>query len=372
MNQGSATIKKNYSRENFIIDQVCDKIEELLFSLDISDFTRHKKLISMACPIHGGDNVSALNIYPDGDEVRGHWMCRTQNCQERYGRDLIGFIRGVLSTQNNREYKWQDARSWLIKLLGYDSIKDIDISCVKDSMSRNRITIGMRRLLPEQRRYKKLYERKEIKRKLVFPCQYYLNRGYSSEVLEKYDVGHSHKLRRVIVPFYDDQHKYCIGWTMRSIYEKHGCGFYHDTLDCCPSTSIEKKNCAKWLTDLMYEGTPVLYNHWFAQDYIKQSKIAIIVEGPGDVWRLEEAGIHNSVAVLGTYLDDQHVNILASCGVLSVILLLDNDKAGRIAKKNISKQLCKIYNIYCPKYSGEDIGENNNFDEIKGLIKEIE
>ena len=44
-----------------LCDDLCDNIEDLLehFELDYKD---HGKMISMACPIHEGDNESALNL----------------------------------------------------------------------------------------------------------------------------------------------------------------------------------------------------------------------------------------------------------------------------------------------------------------------
>jgi 5S rRNA maturation endonuclease (ribonuclease M5) len=364
------TVKKDYRAENFIIEQACDKIEEMLVSLGIFDFTRHRKMIATACPIHNGDNISAFNLYPDGDEVRGHWVCRTKGCEKKYGRDLIGFIKGVLSNKEDKECSWKEARDWLLNFLGYESIKDIDVKSINSSMSRNSITVNMRRIEPKDRNYQKMFARGEIRRKLVFPCRYYIDRNYSEEILDKYDVGYSHKLRRAVVPFYEDSHKYCIGWTMRSIYEKHEpCGMYHDTLDKCPSTKVEKLNCAKWLTDNLCNNHDCLYNYWYAQDYIRESKTVILVEGPGDVWRLEENGIHNSLAILGTTLQDTHISTIGSCGVLSVILLLDNDKAGKAAKKTIKKQLERLYNVFIPSYSSEDVGDNKSIEEIR---KEIE
>lgn len=51
-------------------DMACASIEELLTSLDV-DFRQNGKMLCGPCPVHGGDNLSAWNLYPEGDEVRG-------------------------------------------------------------------------------------------------------------------------------------------------------------------------------------------------------------------------------------------------------------------------------------------------------------
>ena len=48
----------------------------------------------------------------------------------------------------------------------------------------------------------------------------------------------------------------------------------------------------------------------FAKEFIKESGIVILVESPGNVWRLEEAGVHNSVAIFGSSLADRQKMIL--------------------------------------------------------------
>ena len=80
-----------------VCDQVCDNIENLLSALDIEEFKMSNKMITMSCPIHGGDNPSAVNIYHTGDYYRGNWRCRTHNCDSSFKSSIIGFVRGVLS-----------------------------------------------------------------------------------------------------------------------------------------------------------------------------------------------------------------------------------------------------------------------------------
>ena len=64
---------------------------------------RNEILIKSCCPIHGGDNPTALNMYPKGD-YKVHFKCRTHQCEDLFGNSLIHFIRGCLS---RFEYNWE-------------------------------------------------------------------------------------------------------------------------------------------------------------------------------------------------------------------------------------------------------------------------
>ena len=64
---------------------------------------RNEMLIKSCCPIHGGDNPTALNMYYNGD-YKVHYKCRTHQCEELFGNSLIHFIRGCLS---RFKYSWE-------------------------------------------------------------------------------------------------------------------------------------------------------------------------------------------------------------------------------------------------------------------------
>ena len=64
-----------------VCDQLCDNIEDLFNYFGI-EYRNNGKFYSMCCPVHGGDNPSALNIYHIGDSYRGNWKCRTHQCEK--------------------------------------------------------------------------------------------------------------------------------------------------------------------------------------------------------------------------------------------------------------------------------------------------
>ena len=92
------------------------------------------------------------------------------------------------------------------------------------------------------------------------------------------------------------------------------------------------------------------------------------------MWRLEEAGIHNSVAIFGAHLSQNQKKIIDSSGAFSIVCLLDNDDAGKQGAKKIYDQCSNMYRVYFPEFSGNDIGDINVdvvTQDIKPLINQI-
>ena len=171
------------------------------------------------------------------------------------------------------------------------------------------------------------WSKEKLRQTLEIPCEYYINRGYSSDVLDKYDVGLYNKRNRVVVPVYDDSYKYVAGFLGRSVHDQcKKCKKWHDSKHKCPNKVYEIKECEKWLNG-SFESTNYLYNYWFAAEHIRKTGVAILVEGAGDVWRLEENGIHVSLALFGTDLTDSQRILLDRSGALSIIVMLDSDEA---------------------------------------------
>jgi DNA primase len=160
-----------------------------------------------------------------------------------------------------------------------------------------------------------------------------------------------------------------IGCSGRSIFEKcKTCSSYHNNQHDCPAEH-SRWLFSKWKHSANFKSQNCLYNFWFAKSFIKQSAIAIIVESPGNVWRLEENGIHNSVAMFGSSLSDRQKIILDSSGAMTLIILTDQDDAGRKAAEQISLKCKNTYRIFIPQISKADVAEMTPV-EIKEQISD--
>lgn len=360
-----------------ICDDLCDNIESLMDNLEL-DYNLRPKMLSMSCPIHDGDNSSALNIYYEGDNYRGNWKCRTHGCETTFKGSIIGFVRGVLS---NKKYGWQkegdstctfdEALDYCLAFLNKD-LKSIKIS--KADRDKRLFTSLVGHMKSDHSQLvSALIPRESVRKSLDIPAPYFIDRGFSSEILDKYDVGICNKVgkemhNRAVAPIYDHEHKYLVGCSGRSIFEKcHRCKSHHNPDDACPSDE-EKWKYSKWKHNHEFKSQNHLYNFWFAKQHILESRVVIIVESPGNVWKLEENNIHNSVAMFGSSLSDRQKIILDSSGAMNIVVLTDNDEAGKKAAEQIKNKCQNTYRIFVPTISKNDIGEMTS-EEINTEIK---
>jgi 5S rRNA maturation endonuclease (ribonuclease M5) len=227
----------------------------------------------------------------------------------------------------------------------------------------------MRKLSVSPKQEKSDWTREKLRSMLEFPAKYYIDRGYSENILDKYDVGLYNKRNRIVVPVYDDKYTYVAGFLGRSIFPQcDKCKKWHKPISRCPVTAYEIKESEKWLNG-NFKSTNYLYNYWFALPNIQKSGVAILVEGAGDVWRLEENGIHVGLGLFGTELTDPQRVLLDRSGALSLIVLLDPDEAGKEGAKKLKDQLGRQYRMYFPN-TRDDVG-GLNADEITEDIKPI-
>jgi hypothetical protein len=382
-------MKKSHSNDQhklkIVCDEVCDNIDTLLDFFNI-EYRSNNKMISMACPIHGGDNISAINLYPEGDRYRGNWKCRTHGCDKVFKASVIGFIRGVLSHQKHgwekdgdKACSFNDALDFALKFIKKD-LKNIKISGSDKDKKLFTSTINyIGNAVATQTPVSQLPTREQVRKSLIMPAEYYLNRGYSLKILDKYDVGFCNKpnkemSNRVVVPIYNNDYTHMIGCSGRSVSEKcTKCSAYHAPEENCPSDE-KKWLSSKWKHSINFKSQNCLYNFWFAKEHIIKSTVAVIVESPGNVWRLEESGIHNSVAIFGSSLSDRQKIMLDSSGAMTIVILTDNDDAGKKAAEQIKDKCKNTYRIFVPQISKSDIGEMTKSEietEIKPFLESI-
>lgn len=104
-----------------------------------------------------------------------------------------------------------------------------------------------------------------------------------------------------------------------------------------------EKDTSKYInsreTKLFKKGE-TLYNYHQARDVAKREKEVIVVEGFMDTIRLSNEGVKNVVALQGTAMTKNQIQLLKKLRV-KVILCLDNDNAGLLATVNNGELLSK-------------------------------
>jgi 5S rRNA maturation endonuclease (ribonuclease M5) len=297
----------------------------------------------------------------------------------------VGFIRGVLSNTKlgwaepddvKKMYSFKQTIDWMCKFVGQDFNKlTVNTEEVKKKKFINQIN-SIIKFTPSG--VKGGISREQIVASLEIPATYYVNRGFSKEILTKYDVGlckNSAKemYNRVVVPIYDNDKKTMVACTGRSIHPAcTKCELYHS--GNCPEGNGKYVAYSKWRNNSNSNVSSYLYNYWNAKDFIKRSGVVIVVEGPPDIWRLEELGVHNAVALFGVDMSEEQQILLEMSGALSVVILTDMDKPGRIAVEDIKSKL-RSFRTVAPELSVKDAGEltSEKYEaEVKPHVQKLE
>ena len=312
-------------------DALRDFIPEVLERLDI-EYVEYSNRFSFSCPIHGGDNLEGCSIFLDGDDIVGNWKCWTAGCDEDYARNIFGFIRGCLTTKKGSEATLSETYEFCQCIALAEEREEKDINPTKEVKLLDVFLKQSVATIPT-------ISREQVRSKIQIPSQYYIDRGYSEEVLDLFDVGTCldktrQMYNRAVVPIYDlnDCYTGCVG---RCIYDNMKPKWLH-------SKGFKKEH---------------LYGLNIAKDHITRDRTVFLLEGQGDVWRMHEAGYSNSVSIFGAAITDEQLILLEEIGVMNVIILTDYDDAGNKAANQIIKKCGRRFNYLRPTLDAKDVGD---------------
>tara|TARA_B100000029_G_scaffold323871_1_gene316258 strand:- start:7099 stop:8166 length:1068 start_codon:yes stop_codon:yes gene_type:complete len=331
---------------NAISNGLVERVTDLLSYFEI-EYEVFDNRVTFACPVHGGDNPTAVSIFTDGDSIIGNWQCFTHHCETEYKQDILGFLQGVLSSTTEEDVTFGQTIKFACEFLesSFDNLEKYENNIVTFTELANKV-------FEKKIEHQEGISRKEIRERIQIPASYYIDRGFLPETLEKFDVGlctvsNKPMSNRVVVPVYDSDHQYMIG---------------------CVGRATSPNINPKWLNSKGFNSGASLYNYWYAKDHILESNTAILVEGQGDVWRLYEAGIYNVVGMFGCSLGEQQRLILERSGALKLVIITDADEAGRLAREKIAAQCERMYNIQFVDLPQKDVGDMS-VEEINDHIK---
>lgn len=366
----------NREELNQLCADIADNIELFLNYFGIEDYSINGNKLVCNCPIHGGDNNTAMNIWLDGEVTKGNWVCHTHGCQENHGKSAVSLIRALLKTHTNCEYEkypWGRTLDFISGILGKDLSKiDIDrskIECKEYNRCMDYLT--------EKPESPKGVERHLVRKTLRIPSHYFVERGFDRVILERYDVGDcttkgKEMYLRAVAPIYDCSGKIMVGCSGRSFFDKCSkCGMHHHPNGKCPPQSMSAIYC-KWKHQNGFKADKWLYNYWSAAQYIEESGWATLVESPGNVWRLEEIGIRNSLGIFGTALKDGQRLLLDRSGALNLLIVPDAGEAGYKSALNLYSQLKNAYKVViADAWWDDDIAAIKSDENKTRLAKEL-
>lgn len=127
---------------------------------------------------------------------------------------------------------------------------------------------------------------------------------------------------RIMFPLYDISGK-VVGFSGR-IYKNNNLNKYLNTKE----TEIFKKG-------------ELLYHYHIAKEECRKKKSVIIMEGFMDIIRASSIDIRNTIALMGTALTKEQINLIKRLSN-NIILCLDGDDPGQLATLNIGDALFKV------------------------------
>ena len=298
------------------------KIYKIMEALSV-DFTERYKYICAPCPIHGGDRQDAFSWHLD----LGIYQCFTRGCHNTHGKDVFGLVCGVL------EIPFIKSVNWVREVCEQDGKIDLAALVLEQNSQSHTHKIRQREIIvyPEECLSKLSYH------------TYLEGRGYPRDIVEKYQIGisdskYKRMSNRVIVPIRDIDWR-LIGFTGRTLYE-----------------DWKERKIGKWEHSQGFVKESNLFNIHSAAKYISESKEAIICEGPLDVLRLEQAGIHNGVAIFGRTLYNGQIGLLIRAGARRVIIALDADVAGQTGAVKAQELAKSFFDVEMVQLEKGDIG----------------
>lgn len=313
---------------NALKDLAILRIEDIFDSLGV-EYSERYNYLAGCCPVHQGDRQDAFSFLLD----EGIWQCWSRGCDKKYGADILGLIRGI------KKCSFKEAVAFLKRFVNL-SLSPEEVQKLKDERQNREFIIAQRKKQQQIVTYPK-----SCLSRLTYH-NYLETRSYPRWLVEKYQIGaclesNRYMSNRIVVPVINLNGE-IVGFTGR-------------TLD----PDWEAKGIAKWKHSRGGWVSQNLFNINNAAPYIEKSGYVILCEGPLDVLRLEEAGIHNGVAILGKKFYQAQMTILVGVGATNILDALDNDAAGKVGSNGVMKTAKCLFDIERVKIpeGRKDIGE---------------
>lgn len=303
-----------------IKEQANLKILDIFDKLGI-DYRERYQYVYAACPIHEGDNESGWSWHLE----LGMFRCYTRGCHEDNGKDIFSLIRGI------NKCGFIQAVRFVEKICEFS---EEDMRGVIERNENKKFVMSVKKEKRNQRIYPE-----ECLNKLIYH-DYLETRGFPKELIEKYQIGlgntpYKKMHNRIVFPVRNIDGN-LVGFTGRDI----------------------TGNGPKWIHSYDFDSRSNLFNIDSAKDHIMKTGTALIVEGPIDVLRFEQAGIHNSVAIFGRAINNGQIGLLMKTGANKLIFALDDDKAGKTGTERGFKMAGSFFDVSKVEIGGgRDVGD---------------
>ena len=207
--------------------------------------------------------------------------------------------------------------------------------------------------------------------------KYLLERGLNEDVIKYFNLGYAPRDNNIALNFFYSNNINLDLMVEAGLLGKNDSGDYYDVFKdrvmfpikndqnqvvaFSGRTMSTDKNVPKYYNThetKIFEKRKVLYNFSDARSFIAKENEVILCEGYMDVIKAHQNGMKNTVALMGTNIDNNKLKELLSL-VKKITLSLDNDEAGSKAQIEIGNRIIQTTdNVYKLKFSGaKDLDE---------------
>jgi len=322
--------------------EALQRIENILNRLSIKWEQRSPQRINILCPVHNSTDLSSSCIYL----TNGNYQCWSRGCNTSIGNNFLNLIRWSLSQNKEWQVNWEDVKAFIAN---EEVVSDRKI---QDHIEEDIFYIDPAKYPP-----------------VSTPSKYYIDRGFTPEVLNRYGVGDCKTFPyhdRAIVPVNCPGGK-LMGFSGRSHHEKCAkCEYYHSKYNICIKDDDEYKQFySKWFHSSKMKKTKTLYG--IDKCDLSHGKI-VLVEGPSCVWRLSEFMIP-AAAVLGRTFNRSQADILKRNRVTKIFLISDEDVPGQEFKAKFIEEWYTEFEITVTKLPKKDVSEMTDEEIEKHIIE---
>ena len=207
--------------------------------------------------------------------------------------------------------------------------------------------------------------------------KYLLDRGLSEDVIKHFNLGYAPRDNNIALNFFNSNKINLDLMVEAGLLGKNDNGDYYDVFKdrvmfpiknnqnqvvaFSGRTMSTDKSVPKYYNThetKIFEKRTVLYNYSDARSFIAKENEVILCEGYMDVIKAHQNGMKNTIALMGTNIDNNKLKEVLSL-VKKITLSLDNDEAGSKAQIEIGNRIIQTTdNVYKLKFSGaKDLDE---------------
>lgn len=308
------------------INQIRQGVDIVELISDHVQLTKHGRNYFGLCPFHG-ENTPSFSVAPD-KQIFHCFGCGAGGNVFSFLMDLEGL-------------SFQEAA---LKLAERANI-ELDIS-LQTSGNEKGISPELQAMLDAHDLLKKFYHHLLVNTKEGQDAlEYLLNRGFTRESIDKFEIGYSLNSWDFVVKFLTKRDlKPELMEKAGLIIKREKDGTYFDRFRdriMFPVIDRHGKTIAfsgrslgaeepKYLNSPetpIFNKSKVLYNFHLAKPNIRRTQQIVLFEGFADVIAADRSGVENGVATMGTSLTAEHISLIRQ-NTGSVTICYDSDKAG--------------------------------------------